>query len=551
MTLLHEETIPEHPPNTTATSVSTCNSCDTIFVLTATKGPIDAAEASSSRYAGSPSQTKCGRYNLYIRLDDKPLPALPDAKNNNFVLHGDNYADSFTTVSTESRSQKVLDDPLTAIRTSEHESWDEKSTGQDVPVPILVSNAEPGDTPLSVNVEKTDSPSITQATKRTLAQWLPSLALSSPPSNDDAEVLEFLPLPVTIPSAGRRAFDSVRGVPQWIERPSSNETFAVPTAKTPRAFDQASIVTSASITSLRAATERITDYVAVAAHTTVEYLTTTAIPSTVDFATRSANNTAQYLSTQLPFPRLFNGSVTYQGSTSNPPRDSLPDEMKDAAQRERRIRREQRRLSRAYTNVHIGTLQPDDHARGHNHTSNQPSQSDPMLVEPRNGLSTLLSGRSTRSQVQELQSPHAAFLGFRRSHTYTIASIASSTAASFISDTTDGRSTIASSTTTSPRGILPKQKRKRAPRRPLQTIPGPEGLDPEVRRQLEAQDFAALRFRDGTVGEGWRNWWDLRRYGLPRYLLFDEFRRPRMCTIILLVVVVTTIALPIGLKNRD
>ncbi|KAG0025229.1 hypothetical protein BGZ82_010147 [Podila clonocystis] len=222
--------------------------------------------------------------------------------------------------------------------------------------------------------------------------------------------------------------------------------------------------------------------------------------------------------------------------------------MEDATLRERRIRREQRRLARAYTAVHLNTLQPNDHARGHNHTSNQRSQSAPMLAVPRNGQSPLPSGRSTRSTVQGLQPPHAAFLDSRRSHTNTIASVASSTVSS-ISDTTDD-STIAASTIVSTHGILPKHKRKRVPRRPLQAIPGPEGLDPEVRRELEAQDFAALRFRDGTT-QGWRNWWDPRRYGLPRYILFDEFRRPRMCTVVLVVVVVTTIALPIGLKNRN
>ncbi|KAG0025593.1 hypothetical protein BGZ81_007022 [Podila clonocystis] len=548
MTLLHEETTPEHLSNFAA-SVSTCNSSDTIFVSTATKEPIGAIESveSDSCYTGSPTQIKRDRQSLYIHLDDKPLPALPDIKNDNILLQNDNHADRFTAVSTET----ALDDQLTVALASDRESWDQTSTSRVTLLPILVSIAEPRDTPLSLNVEKTDAPSITQSTKCALTQYLPSSSSSSQPSkSDNVEVPELLPLPVTArpPPPGRTAFDSVRGIVSVrIERPSF-EPYTTPLTKSHRAFDQAAIATSASITSLRAATERITEYVAVTAHTTIEYLTTSAIPSTVDFATRSANTTAQYLSNQLPFHRLFNGSMTDQEPASASLRGALHDEMEDATQRERRIRREQRRLARAYTAVHLDTLQPNDHTRGNNHTSNQRSQSAPMLVEPRNGQSTLPSGRSTRSNVQALQRPHAAFLGSRHSHTNTIVSVASS-AVSSISDTTDD-STIAVSTIVSTQGILPMHKRKRVPRRPLQTIPGPEGLDPEVRRELEAQDFAALRFRDGAA-QRWRNWWDPRRYGLPRYILFDEFRRPRMCTVVLLVVVVTTIALPIGLKNRD
>ncbi|KAF9933003.1 hypothetical protein FBU30_006827 [Linnemannia zychae] len=61
----------------------------------------------------------------------------------------------------------------------------------------------------------------------------------------------------------------------------------------------------------------------------------------------------------------------------------------------------------------------------------------------------------------------------------------------------------------------------------LQVIPGPEGLDPETRRRLEAQGLASLGLRNETAGRKWRNWWDPRRYGLPKYIIFNQIRTPR------------------------
>lgn len=522
MTLLQEDPTLQQTSNITATSVSTLSSSDTIVVSAVSKEAIEAIDSSSSNTA--PARTK-RRHNVYIDLGDKPLPALPDFRDDTILSLGDSDADDDITVSID--YQNGLEDTLT-LQTSEHNECDGKSTSRDLPAPILISNAEPWDSPLSDNIEMTDSPSITESAKRALAQWLPLSPSRQPSKAHDVELPEFLPLPVTTATPpGRTAFDSVRGS-QWIERPSldsPNSAFTIP-AKAPRAFDQASIATSASITSLRAAAERITEYVAVSSHTTVEYLTTTTIPSTVDFATRSANATAQYLSSQLQIPRIFTCSVANQGGSSDPRRDSLHPDLEDPAQRERRIRREQRRLSRAYTSVHLGTLKHNYNARSH--TSNQRSQSAPMLVERRNNPP--LPNRSTHVQL-----PRAAFLGSHRSHTNTIASTSSTT--SSISGTTDRYSS--ASTITSTRSIVPKRKRVR---RPLQTVPGPEGLDPEVRRELEAQDFAALRLRDETEDQAWRNWWDPRRYGLPRYVLFDELRRPRMCTVVVLVVVATIVA---------
>ncbi|GJJ76609.1 hypothetical protein EMPS_08968 [Entomortierella parvispora] len=85
----------------------------------------------------------------------------------------------------------------------------------------------------------------------------------------------------------------------------------------------------------------------------------------------------------------------------------------------------------------------------------------------------------------------------------------------------------------------PQPRRKR--RYPLQTIPGPDGLDPQIRRELEAQGLASLGLRDGTEGRNWRNWWDPRRYGLPKYVVCHELRTPRPCTIILLMILVICI----------
>ncbi|KAF9391534.1 hypothetical protein CPC16_004184 [Podila verticillata] len=517
--------------NITAASVSTLSSSDTVVVSTASKEAIEYIGAFSSKTA--PVRTK-RRHSLYIDLDDKPLPALPDFRDDNILSLGDSGANNDNTISID--YQNGLEDTLT-LQTSEHKICDGKSTSRDLSAPILISNAEPEDSPLSDNIEKTDSSSITESAKRALAQWLPLSPSRQPYKADDVEVPEFFPLPVTTATPpGRTVFDSVRGS-HWVESSSldsPNSPFTI-SAKAPRAFDQASITTSASLTSLRAAAERITEYVAVSTHTTVEYLTTTTIPSTLDFATRSANTTAQYLSSQLQISRIFTGSVANQGGSSDPRRDTLNPDSEDPAQRERRIRREQRHLSRAYTSIHLGTMEPNYNARSH--TNNQRSQSAPMLVEPRNN--SPLPNRSTH-----IQPPSTAFLGSRRSHSSTIASTSST--ASSISGTTDRYSL--ASTITSTRSIVPKRKRVR---RPLQTVPGPEGLDPEVRRELEAQDFAALRLCDETEDRAWRNWWDPRRYGLPRYVLFDELRRPRMCTVVVLVVVATIVALPIGLKSRE
>ncbi|KAH7048742.1 hypothetical protein BKA57DRAFT_462234 [Linnemannia elongata] len=86
---------------------------------------------------------------------------------------------------------------------------------------------------------------------------------------------------------------------------------------------------------------------------------------------------------------------------------------------------------------------------------------------------------------------------------------------------------------------------RRARRTTLQTIPGPEGLDPETRRRLEAQGLAALGLRDESAGQGWRNWWDPRRYGLPKYIICHQIRTPRPCTTILFLILIVCIVLPI------
>ncbi|KAG0055300.1 hypothetical protein BGZ83_009058 [Gryganskiella cystojenkinii] len=86
-------------------------------------------------------------------------------------------------------------------------------------------------------------------------------------------------------------------------------------------------------------------------------------------------------------------------------------------------------------------------------------------------------------------------------------------------------------------------------RYPLQTIPGPEGLDPRIRRELEAQGFAALGLRDGTEGSDWRSRWDPRRYGLRKYIICNEIRTPRPCTVILLAILIACIVFPIAFRR--
>ncbi|KAF9149358.1 hypothetical protein BG015_008842 [Linnemannia schmuckeri] len=98
--------------------------------------------------------------------------------------------------------------------------------------------------------------------------------------------------------------------------------------------------------------------------------------------------------------------------------------------------------------------------------------------------------------------------------------------------------------------LMPTNRLKRARRSTLQTIPGPEGLDPETRRRLEAQGLAALGLRDESAGQGWRSWWDPRRYGLPKYIICHEIRTPRPCTTILLLILIVCIVLPVVFRRK-
>ncbi|KAF9548323.1 hypothetical protein EC957_006819 [Mortierella hygrophila] len=104
--------------------------------------------------------------------------------------------------------------------------------------------------------------------------------------------------------------------------------------------------------------------------------------------------------------------------------------------------------------------------------------------------------------------------------------------------------------TTTSTAMTTTNRPRRARRTTLQTIPGPEGLDPETRRRLEAQGFAALGLRDESAGQGWRNWWDPRRYGLPKYIICHQIRTPRPCTTILFLIVIVCIVLPIVFHHK-
>ncbi|KAF9912117.1 hypothetical protein BX616_010417 [Lobosporangium transversale] len=89
------------------------------------------------------------------------------------------------------------------------------------------------------------------------------------------------------------------------------------------------------------------------------------------------------------------------------------------------------------------------------------------------------------------------------------------------------------------------KRRQRGRRFPLQTLPGPEHLDPEIRRQLEAEGLVSLRLYDGTEARHTRSHYDPRRYGFPKYIICHSFRRPRPCTMVLLMILAVCIILPI------
>ncbi|KAG0213401.1 hypothetical protein BGX33_002917 [Mortierella sp. NVP41] len=91
---------------------------------------------------------------------------------------------------------------------------------------------------------------------------------------------------------------------------------------------------------------------------------------------------------------------------------------------------------------------------------------------------------------------------------------------------------------------------RRTCRTTLQAIPGPDGLDPETRRRLEAQGLSALGLRDENAGDSWRNWWDPRRYGFKKYIICHQIRTPRPCTTILFLILIVCTIPPVVIRRK-
>ncbi|KAI7819848.1 hypothetical protein BC939DRAFT_479362 [Gamsiella multidivaricata] len=248
-----------------------------------------------------------------------------------------------------------------------------------------------------------------------------------------------------------------------------------------------------------AAVGRFTELVVFTGQATLDYLTDTIAPAAVNVVHRGTSSTIDFLSTQLQaVPQLFSGLVResskYQSTSHS-------------------------------ANEGTGTAEEGSHD---NETENvtQRSRSAPIM------LSTTLGaeGRSvTRPAAGATAAPR-----HRSTDTYILAMTGTK------KDSED----------TAPPSHITKQSRPGRRRYPLQAFPGPENLDSEIRRQLEAEGLASLDLcHEGKRRCKERSWWDPRRYGLPKYIVWSAFRRPRPCTMILLMILVVCIVLPVVLRN--
>ncbi|KAF9399032.1 hypothetical protein BGX21_006891 [Mortierella sp. AD011] len=210
--------------------------------------------------------------------------------------------------------------------------------------------------------------------------------------------------------------------------------------------------------------ERFAGLVLSTGHATLGYLTDTVAPAAMDIAQWGTSSTMDFLSTRLhTVPRLFGGDTheTNNFSTSN------QDQLTYASDGESSIRFENERMN-------------NDCEINH-----QRSRSAPNLT--------------TGLQEQYASEPHQDRQ--RRSTDPTI-------------------STMFGDNMVVPSRVLNAQHGKRSSRHrrrryPLQALPGPEGLDPEIRRQLEAEGLSSLGLIDEREARAMRSYWDPRRYGLP------------------------------------
>ncbi|KAF9292843.1 hypothetical protein BGZ88_006060 [Linnemannia elongata] len=248
----------------------------------------------------------------------------------------------------------------------------------------------------------------------------------------------------------------------------------------------------AGIHGVTATAKRLAGLVMSTGQATLGYVKETVAPQAIHLAHRSASSTIGFLTSHIPgpstvpemLPRFLDDVVTGRLRAHNDHVDGTTHPGGGGASERRRSR---------------STM--DDRGLG-----DRMSRSAPELVNARTGEPSL---------------PEAVYNRMRRSTELSTSKTKTSTA------------------------MTTANRPRRARRTTLQTIPGPEGLDPETRRRLEAQGLAALGLRDESAGQGWRNWWDPRRYGLPKYIICHQIRTPRPCTTILFLILIVCIVLPI------
>lgn len=252
----------------------------------------------------------------------------------------------------------------------------------------------------------------------------------------------------------------------------------------------------AGIHRVTATAKRLTGLVLSTSQATLGYVKDTVAPQAIHLAHRSASSTIGFLTSHIPGPSIvpsmlprFLGDVITGRQGANNDHGEGTDPPGGGGTSERRRSR----------------LTMDGRGLG-----DCMSRSAPELINTRTGEPCL---------------PEAVYHRTRRSTD-------PSTSQTKFSTTTPATTATAMTTTNRPR---------RALRTTLQTIPGPEGLDPETRRRLEAQGLAALGLRDESAGQGWRSWWDPRRYGLPKYIICHQIRTPRPCTTILFLILIVCI----------
>jgi hypothetical protein len=258
-----------------------------------------------------------------------------------------------------------------------------------------------------------------------------------------------------------------------------------------------------------ATAERLAGLVLSTGQATLDYVKDTVAPSAIHLAHRSASSTIGFLTSHIPgsstvpsmLPRFLGDVINdYQGTSTNDHGANYPG----------------LRVGSNGASEGRQSRSPMD-GRG---LGNCMSRSAPNLTNTRTGEPVI---------------PDAVFQRPRRSTDPSSPPLFKTRATPKATVTTTAAPATAST------AMTPTNRPRRSRRTTLQTIPGPEGLNPEMRRQLEAQGLDALGLRVESNDQSWRNWWDPRRYGLPKYIICHHIRTPRPCTTVLFLILIVCI----------